>query len=484
MTGRVVNPPTWRKTRGWRRLIPKSLLGQMVLVLALALLATQLLSVIIFADERRVALQALNQDETIARTASTLRVLAETPEELHDRILDAASSNRLRFWVSGTGAVSTDHARVIENRLARWLRRQIDVPRERKVRVEIREVEYGWFRTELEPEDDWEDYERNGKRWGDHGPTSLLISVQLEDGRWLNAENLFRFPSRGRKWAAVSVISILVIGVGLGSILLVRRITRPMRRLADAAERMGRGETIETLEEQGPLEARETTQAFNVMHERLRRYIDDRNHMMAATGHDLRTPLTSLRLRAELVDDDELKLKMLANIDEMTRMVEAMLAFAREDAKAEETRETDLSALVQSIADDLTEIGLTASVVSSERVVSRCRPVSLTRAIRNLMENAARYGGEAKGSVAQDDDGILIVVEDNGPGIPETDLERVFEPFTRLDGARQTAGGSMGLGLAIARSVVRAHGGDIVLTNRGDGAAVMGLRAEVRLPLA
>lgn len=488
MTGRVVNPRRWphrgKRGRGMRRFLPKSLLGQMILVLALALAATQVLSLLIFADERRVALQSLNQDETISRTASTLRVLAETPPDMHDRILEAITTNRLRFWVSETSAVDDDHRRVASNRLSRWLRRQIDLPDDRAVRVDIRDVEYGWFRTEVERDDDHDDddddHDDEHRRWGHHGPTSLLIAVELQDGRWLNAENLFRSPSRGRKWVAVMIVTILVSGIGLASILLVRRITRPMRDLADAAERMGRGETVEPLAEQGPAEARDTIDAFNVMSERLRRYISDRNHMMAATGHDLRTPLTSLRLRAELVEDEDLKAKMLATVDEMTRMVEAMLAFAREDAESEETRETDLSALVASIADDLAEIGHNVRVEDSPRVTVRCRPVSLTRAIRNLMVNAARYGDEAMVSVRLDGDEVVVSVEDNGPGIPEADLERVFESFTRLDKARDTEGGSMGLGLAIARSVVRAHGGDIRLSNRAEG----GLRAEVRLPIA
>lgn len=480
MTGRVVNPPKWRQRwtqgKGLGRLLPKSLMGQMVLVLVVTLLATQAVRMVIFADERRLALQSLHQDETISRTAATLRVLSETPTEMHDRILEAATTSRLRFWVSSESAVEDDFRRFSSNRLARWLRRQIDLPLDRQVRVDVREVEFGWFRSELERDDDWEDDDRH---WGHRGPTSLLIAVELDDGRWLNAENLFRWPSHGRKFVAVGIISILVLGVGLASILFVRRITKPMRKLADAAERMGRGEDVESLDEAGPNEARDTTRAFNEMNDRLRRYIADRNHMMAATGHDLRTPLTSLRLRAELVDDEELRAKMLATVDEMTRMVEAMLAFAREDAQAEETREIDLTALIQSIADDLTAIGLDVALHESPRVVSRCRSISLTRAVRNLMENAARYGDRATVTLREDDQKILITIDDDGPGIPQDDLERVFEPFTRLDAARNTETGSMGLGLAIARSVVRAHGGDIVLSNRPEG----GLRAAIELPI-
>lgn len=480
MSGRVVNPRRWRR-RGWSRFVPTSLMGQMVLVLALALVLTQVVSLVIFADERRFALQSLNQDETVSRTASTLRVLDETPPELHERILEAATSSRLRFWIDDDSAVAEDHRRMASNWLAKRLRSQVDLPAGRDVRVDIREAAFGWFRDEVERDDDFHDDDDDDDghgRWGHHGPVSLLIAVELEDGRWLNAENMFRGPPRGRKWAAVVTITILVVGISLISIMLVLRITRPMKRLAGAAERMGRGEETGVLEETGPSEARETTRAFNRMAERLRRFIDDRTHMLAATGHDLRTPLTSLRLRAELVEDKELKAKMLSTVDEMARMVEAMLAFAREDAVSEETRAVDLRSLVTAIADDLAAMDLDVTVADGPRIVHRCRQVSLTRALRNLIENAARHGGNARVDLREEDETVVIRVDDDGPGIPDDRIEDMFEPFARLDAARNTEAGSMGLGLAIARSVIRAHGGDIALANRPGG----GFRATVTLP--
>ncbi len=478
---------TGARRHGWSRFCPKSLIGQMFLVLAVSLVLVHVVSLFVFSDERRFALQSLSQDETISRTASTLRVLDETPEELHDRILEAATSSRLRFWIGAESVVDDDHRRFASNWLAKRLRRQIDLPEGREVRVDVRDIGHDWFRRgrdddgDDDDDGDWDDDDQDDRRWGHHHrPVSLLISVELGGGRWLNAENLFRSPPRERKWAAIGIMTLLVVGVSFASILLMRRITRPMKRLAAAANRLGRGEDGPPLVETGPAEARDTIHAFNEMRERLRRFIDDRTHMLAATSHDLRTPLTSLRLRAELVEDEDLRAKMLANLDEMQRMVSAMMAFAREDTVREDARDVDLRALIESIVGDLNDIGHPADLTAGDRIVLRCRPFALTRALRNLIENAARHGGGAKITAREAGQSVEIVIEDDGPGIPEDHLERVFDPFVRLDEARSQETGGMGLGLAIARSVIRSHGGEIAVANREEG----GLRVVVTVPRA
>ena len=216
------------------------------------------------------------------------------------------------------------------------------------------------------------------------------------------------------------------------------------------------------------------------MRARLDRYVRDRTAMLAAVSHDLRTPITSLRLHAEFVEDAETKAKIVAALDEMQRMTEDALAFIREDMQREETRTVDLHALVDSIAADLAELGHAISVAHSGRVLAVCRPAALRRALRNLLENAAAYGRRATVRIERDDAEIRIVVEDEGRGIPEADLERVFEPFVRLEASRSRDTGGSGLGLAIARSIIRGHGGDIALLNRAEG----GLRATVVLPRA
>lgn len=466
--------------------MPKSLVGQLILVVVITLVVTQIIGAFIFADERRAALRTLGEGETLSRTASIARVINETPDNLHKRVLRAATSKRLKFWVSDVSAVPRQDPSFVNNRVAERLRALAEIPNTRAVLVDVREVERGIFRNRWEREkerrhyrDDDDDDDDDDHRWHRrHGPTSLLIAIELEDGQWLNAENQFSAPPRGRFWAASGMLACIIIVIAGISLILLRRITGPMRQLSEAAEKLGRGETVEPLPETGPREARATIRAFNQMQERLTRFMNDRTQMLAATSHDLRTPLTSLRLRAELVEDEELKTKMLATLDEMQKMVEAMLAFAREDSAREETRDVDLNSLIQSITDELVDQGLAAKFDTGAKHVIRARPFTLTRAIRNIIENAARHGGGAMVRVEQGDAEISIIVDDNGPGIPETHIDDVFDPFMRVDDARNQDSGGMGLGLGIARTIVRGHGGDIMLCNRPGG----GLRATISVP--
>jgi signal transduction histidine kinase len=261
-------------------------------------------------------------------------------------------------------------------------------------------------------------------------------------------------------------------------VLMVRRITRPMASLAAAAERAGRGETIEPLAEVGPLDVRQTTAAFNRMHDRQQRFIQDRTRMLAAMSHDLRTPITTLRLRAEFIDDDEIRSKILETLEEMQRMTEATLAFVREEAKAEATRKVDLNALIESVVLDLSDLGNDVHFAETARITYACRPHGMRRALRNLLENALRYGGKAEAALIDRGEQLLITIDDQGPGIPDVDIDRMFKPFVRLDDSRNDETGGIGLGLAIARSIIRGHGGDIQLANRDEG----GLRATITLP--
>ena len=215
------------------------------------------------------------------------------------------------------------------------------------------------------------------------------------------------------------------------------------------------------------------------MQERLQRFIRDRTQMLAAISHDLRTPITSIRLRAEFIEDTELRDRIIATLAEMQRMTEATLAFAREDVTAEPSRVVDIAALVDSVAADLADTDMDIACDPAERIDITGRPDALKRVFRNLIENAVAYGQRARVAISALQGDAIIVIEDDGPGIPETERERVFEPFVRLEESRNQQTGGIGLGLAIARTIVRAHGGDIALDNAAGG----GLRVTVTLPL-
>ncbi len=232
------------------------------------------------------------------------------------------------------------------------------------------------------------------------------------------------------------------------------------------------------LEEKGPREVLETIRAFNDMQERLSRFVLDRTKMLAALGHDLRTPITTLRLRAEFIEDDEIRLKIQETLDEMFEMAEATLSFAKEEAAQEKTRLVDVGALISTVCADLSDTGFPVECTEPGSFTIRCRPMGLKRAIRNILENAMAYGRRARVFIEHRRGDVAIVIDDDGPGIPCRDMERVFSPFVRLENSRNTETGGVGLGLAIARSIVRSHGGDITLQNRPEG----GLRVTITLP--
>ncbi len=302
------------------------------------------------------------------------------------------------------------------------------------------------------------------------------LAVALNNGVWLNAVYAKPVLVPGSTYQTFLSLGIAALAITLIAILMARWIARPLKNIAVAAERVGLGEEVEPVPECGPGDLRGTAEAFNRMQSRLRRFIDDRTRMLAAIGHDLRTPITSMRLRAEFVADEDTKKKLIASLDEMQAMTEASLAFARDDAAREETRNVDLSALLESLCADLADLGWDVKFSNGEKIPHRCRPDALRRAVRNLVENGVRYGDRARVSLTRADDAIEIMVEDEGNGIPEQDFERVFQPFVRLESSRNRATGGVGLGLSIARSIVRAHGGDIALYNGS------GLHAVITLP--
>ncbi|WP_414532662.1 sensor histidine kinase [Magnetospirillum fulvum] len=202
--------------------------------------------------------------------------------------------------------------------------------------------------------------------------------------------------------------------------------------------------------------------------------------MLAAISHDLKTPITRLRLRAEFIEDDEQRAKMLADLAEMEQMIASTLAFARDDAASEPRQRLDLAAMVQGMLEDMEDMDIACSYTGPDSLVIAARPVALKRAIANLLDNAVKYGGRAGVGLASGGGEIRLTIDDDGPGIPEDSRERVFAPFFRLESSRSRDTGGTGLGLAVARAAIRAHGGDITLANRPEG----GLRVTLTLPQA
>jgi signal transduction histidine kinase len=463
------------------RLWPRSLAGRLIAMLLPAMVAAQVAGFVISADERVQAIRSATRDEFLMRTGSIARLIESTPPADHQEIVNGMAAVGMRFWLTDEPPPSP-----AEFRKMTWERLSATLP----VTSEG-EGPLGSFAGNIEASrilmSGW-DSPPPGK-WGLPANARFIemdaqygsaIVTRLTNGRWLNG--VFAKPYYGQIWQSQSILSVTFTAVLLLALvtLITRQATRPLHKLSAAAEALGRGEDVAHVPEHGPDDIRKTAVAFNVMQDRLKRFLSDRTAMLAAIGHDLRTPITSLRLRAEFIKDPEERGRFLATLNNMQAITEASLSFARDQAIGEPTRPVDIVALTESICEDLVDAGLDVTFEYRERLAYRCRPAALGRAIRNLTENAVRYGNRARVSIASTSEGPEIIVDDDGPGIAAADIERAFKPFVRLEESRSRATGGTGLGLSIARTIARNHGGEILLANRSTG----GLRAIIRLPSA
>lgn len=304
------------------------------------------------------------------------------------------------------------------------------------------------------------------------------IGVQQSDGQWLVVRPQPSFQPGS--WQGHILITLLISIVAIAPLawLFARRLAAPIAAFATAAERLGRDPRAPPLELGGSSEVHAAAEAFNRMQERLRRYVEDRTAMVGAIAHDLRTPLTRLRFRIEATPDD-IRAKLAADIDQMDEMISATLGFVRDATMAGPREKLELSSLVESVLVEAAETGAEATALPSDRIVIHGDPVALRRLTANLVGNALKYGLRARGRVFIEGAEAVIEIEDDGPGIPVEEIERVFEPFYRGEPSRSRETGGAGLGLAVVRSIARAHGGDVALTTRSGG----GLTARVTLPL-
>ena len=316
-----------------------------------------------------------------------------------------------------------------------------------------------------------------------HGRHRFEVSMHLPDeSRWVSVVFRVQPPNLFSSPTFPIAFTLMIVATGILTNWAVRRLTAPVRTLAAAAEALGRDVNASPLPEDGPLEVRTAAIAFNTMATRIRRFVTDRTLLLTAIGHDLRTPITRLKLRSEFIEDDELRRKFTADLDELEAMVSATLAFGRDSANREPLVPLDLTALLSTILDEAVDgrpdiTNQVGFAVEPPVVTIKARSLALKRALANLIGNAIVYGGGAMVTLKPATDYVTVLIEDDGPGLAAGDLERVFEPFVRVEASRNRETGGTGLGLAIARNIVRGHGGDITLGNR----LPTGLRATVTL---
>lgn len=284
---------------------------------------------------------------------------------------------------------------------------------------------------------------------------------------WALASGLRHMHAAHHLLTPVSVLTFVAL---LATVAwLSARVTRPLRRLTESAEGFSGVEPMQRLTPEGPPDMQRAINAFNAMSDRISGLLDEKDQMLGALGHDLRTPLASMRIRAASMRPTSERSALFATVDGMDRMIDDILTLARTGRSAEPLARVDLTALMQSIADEFSALGAAVEIKSGPAITWTLRPELLTRAVRNLVDNAVRYAGSARIGSAVEGDRMIITVDDDGPGVPEGQLENVLRPFARLDRSRNRQTGGAGLGLAIAMSVARLHGGSLDLRNRPGG---------------
>ncbi|MDA5095780.1 ATP-binding protein [Aliiroseovarius sp. KMU-50] len=453
----------------------RTLRVQLVILIVAALIVAQLISLWLFADERSLAVRAALGFEAAGRAANVARLIEEAPDDLHSSIIRAANSPLVRFDLSDEPTVQhLDHSDkgLVESRIRSLLNDNYS----RDIRVELHDIEGQILPLPHLSQGMAEMHV--AMMQGELSAIEMNLSIAVEGSQWLNVGTRFERPPI--QWPFYSMLTfVLSAAVILIAVLwfLLTRLTGPLRRLVGAADRLGRGEDVDELPMIGPAEVRDLTSTFNSMQDRLTRFVADRTRLLAALGHDLRSPLTAMRVRAEMVDDEETRESLVASVEEMQSMVEATLTFARGLAGSEKPEVLDVGGFLEDLRSNMVPPFRLEKGPSHD---ARIRPHALRRALRNVIENAARYGGIARVSNQIRPDEFIITVDDDGPGIPAPDLERVFDPFFRLEESRSLETGGHGLGLSIARTIIRAHGGDISLSNRDEG----GLRATIAIPFA
>ena len=306
--------------------------------------------------------------------------------------------------------------------------------------------------------------------------TAVIISARMPDGRWINAAGLIRPNEVGSIIALLLQTLTLYIAVMLPLALVARRIAKPLSKLTTRVQQIGLTDELTPLDSEGPSDIRQLIDAFNAMQRRMMALLGEKDVMLGAIGHDLKTPLAALRVRIESVEDDTERDKMAATIDEMVTILDDILTLARLGKSGEKSQRTDIGALVGAVAEEFSDAEM---VEPGERVVANIRPVLLRRALRNLISNAIIYGKSASITVKVSGGRVLIAIEDTGQGIAPDLMDAMFEPFARAENSRSRSTGGSGLGLTIARAIARSHNGDVRLENRESG----GLRAILELPL-
>jgi signal transduction histidine kinase len=462
------------------RLAPRSLFGRLMLVLASGLIVAQLLSAAINLQERDSLLVRASGMQPAQRIADIVKLLDSLGPAERNRVVGIFNVPPLIVSLERPPAVdnadstSGAHAAMF----SAVLRAALDD--ERPVRVTMRGTPPAWTppATPMRGAFPMGPMGSPGRHRFAPDGISFLTQVRLQDGTWATFDTQITPESANLPWKLLATLATLLAAVLVVSYIAVRWVTRPLHVLASAADELGRNINRPPLPETGPAEVSRAARAFNTMQARLVTFIEERTRILAAMSHDLKTPITRMRLRADLLEDESLREKFESDLLEMHGMVTQALDFMRGLSNGEPEQLVDVMAMLESLEFDNEAMGRKVTIAGRVTKPLRGMPQLLKRCIANLIDNAVLYGQRAEVEVEEAAGELRLRMRDYGPGMPESELESVFEPFYRLEGSRNRETGGTGLGLSIARNIARAHGGDVRLRNHEGG----GLEAILTLP--
>jgi len=457
--------------------LPQSLIGQISLIMLCGVLAILSVTMQFFSDDRQRALNFVSSDSSIERVSSLVTLLNNTSVDLHDDIISASESRGFRLSLSEQAIVKEGASSL----LAEKLKGLLTDTNAQDIRIVAANIKFPDRKKNLK-------YNHNGKPIAHQAKERLAIkltgSVLLSGQNWLNFRSAIndeatRLPVKTIVW--VMLFTVLVL---MAMAWTVKRALKPIETLAVVAKRVGVERDFKTITEAGPSEVIPAISAFNQMQANLSTFIDDRSKMLAAISHDLRTPITSLRLRLEFIEPGEDQNRMLETVHQMEKMLKATLDFAKDDSQKEAKQDLEVVSLLTTICDDYRDRNIDIQLISVNKLIFRLWPVAFRRVIENIINNSIAYGKDDFGEVHISmevhlvADNLVISIRDTGSGIEESLFDEIIKPFVRLDKARDTEDSSVGLGLAISHSIVQAHAGKIAFTNLPTG----GLNVEISLP--
>ncbi|MFZ6753968.1 sensor histidine kinase [Undibacterium sp. Dicai25W] len=481
------------RQRSWmQRILPSSLLGRLSVVMVAGVMLTQFVGNAFWAAQMRKEsqIEVTESSQHLAQSAaSTIRFFMSPPPNFRSLIIQQfREMGGTRFYVNLNSAPIT--IKDIPEQALTALAKEKFSAALKKVLPNISKTQLNFtWPDDLVLSEDGAGIGDVPDRWVQHilvtkpNPAPILVlQVEMEPGHWLYLATLMPNPyfldsNDPLSGDRVVLQALSLAAVLLLSILVVSWITRPLAALSEAASAFGNGESAPELPETGSREFVNTARAFSAMRERIARYIEDRERLFVSISHDLRTPIMRLKLRAELLDDDDIRSEFHDDLDELDMMVKGALQCVKDSDIYENPTEIRLDPLIGRMVRGVGLAGHQISFQESGLSVS-AKPLALKRAIGNLLNNAIHYGKQVEISAIETEESIEIQIRDHGPGVPEEALDRLFDPYVRLDHGRQQNQTGLGLGLSIARDIVQAHGGKLLLSNAMGG----GLLARIQLP--